>query len=403
MAFFENKTSGIGVDISDQSIKVAEVLLRDGSASILALGAAALTPNTLQRGRIRDPAALAAALVRACESAKPRPITLPAPLVCGFPETEVYSFVLSVEPQETEDSGILAYRAALSSLPIYEDDLAVFSATLVASAEVRHILVVGTSKETLREWQGFFSAAGIAPVGFGLESQALFGGFFPLPPPGPLCLIDIGAVLTSVSVFDEAGGPWQSDTLAFGGDMITEAIAEAFRKTREEAEAYKRQPWILEPESRALQVIVRSLEPLARSARDVCAMFRSGFGRDVEAIVLAGGGSRLAKLDAYLCANLRKRVVAGALPFGEGGAGRTVFAEAVGLARRCAAYEKGPSDGEIVVAPPAYLKAAAEAKAAPQFSREPPRPVPLPHAPSSFVRKEGMDIWDKVLYGFTRG
>ena len=125
-------------------------------------------------------------------------------------------------------------------------------------------------------------------------------------------LLDFGHVRTNVSIV-RGGNAIAARTIRRGGEHLTAAIAKAFAADTERAELAKRNEAFLvspgRPATTPLQtkldsVLREALAPLLRDLKQTLASFRAGNRFDIDALLVVGGGGRLAGLLPFLEAEL---------------------------------------------------------------------------------------------------
>jgi len=125
-------------------------------------------------------------------------------------------------------------------------------------------------------------------------------------------VIDFGHTRTNVC-FVRAGDPVYARTIRRGGEHLTAAIAKAFNADLERAEQAKRSDAFLASPGRLAttplevkldSVLREALAPTIRELRQTLASFRAGNRFDLDALLVVGGGGRLAGLLPFLEAEL---------------------------------------------------------------------------------------------------
>jgi type IV pilus assembly protein PilM len=125
-------------------------------------------------------------------------------------------------------------------------------------------------------------------------------------------VLDFGHLRTNVC-FVRAGDPLSARTIRRGGEHLTAAIAKAFNADAARAEQAKRgDAFLVSPGRPAttplgvkLDTVLReALAPTIRELRQTLASFRAGSHFDVDALLVVGGGGRLAGLLPFLEAEL---------------------------------------------------------------------------------------------------
>jgi Tfp pilus assembly PilM family ATPase len=125
-------------------------------------------------------------------------------------------------------------------------------------------------------------------------------------------VLDFGHQRTNIC-FVRAGDPIYARTIRRGGEHLTAAIAKAFNADLERAEQAKRSDAFLVSPGRPAttplgvkldSVLREALAPTIRELRQTLASFRAGNRFDVDALLVVGGGGRLAGLLPFLEAEL---------------------------------------------------------------------------------------------------
>jgi type IV pilus assembly protein PilM len=186
---------------------------------------------------------------------------------------------------------------------------------------VVHGLLIAAIKESVLTNVNAVRQAGLSPVQVDLVPFALTRVLVrSRATTGAVALIDIGASTTHVVV--TAGGvPQFVRMIAVGGDDLTRALTTKVELSPDDAEAAKRArgysgaPVNSALEKRTAEVINENVAELLNSLRNTIAYFvNTRNSEPVEAVVLTGGGARLAGLPEALSALLRIEVVP-VLPF----------------------------------------------------------------------------------------
>lgn len=112
-------------------------------------------------------------------------------------------------------------------------------------------------------------------------------------------LIDVGAARTNLAVL-EAGRPVFARTVLRGGNELTQALSTAFGATLEQAEEAKRSRGAVNHtgfvpkdaiEARMGEVLRGALAPLVRDVRQTLTSYRGQYQREVDRMLLVGGGA----------------------------------------------------------------------------------------------------------------
>jgi Tfp pilus assembly PilM family ATPase len=126
-------------------------------------------------------------------------------------------------------------------------------------------------------------------------------------------VIDFGHLRTNICIVRD-GNAVYARTIKRGGELLTKAIAQAFNADMDRAEQAKRgEAFLVSPGRPAtspltvkLDAVLReALTPTLREIKQTLASFSASARRDVDALLVVGGGGRLAGLLPYLEAELQ--------------------------------------------------------------------------------------------------
>ncbi|WP_428087481.1 cell division protein FtsA [Candidatus Thioglobus sp.] len=143
-----------------------------------------------------------------------------------------------------------------------------------------------------------------------------------------VCLLDIGAAVSNISVFFQ-GGAVYSHVFKFGGNTVTEAIAQAYNTSFDEAERLKLAYGVLQPEATLKDCLVEFkqldlndkrylslyelISIIESSYKEVCGLIKKRLkaeklDRALKAgFVVIGGGSKIENCENFLLKEFRMR------------------------------------------------------------------------------------------------
>jgi len=286
----------VGIDIADHTIEIAEISGGPNDFSVSKLSRVKIASGVVEKGRIKNAEYLKKAIILGLEKASPGPIQTKK-IILGLPESQVYvhNFVLSDRDESIE---MKIRQEALRNIPIREERL-IYAFKLVNEKEV---LLLATSKDVLLEWQEFFKKIGITIDYFDFEPLAIFRGIFHTPSQKPVCIVDIGAVTTNISIFNESNlfCSWQ---LQLAGEDFTEEIASSLGLSEKSAEEKKLQLGIADETNQIFLILTKQLESITKSVKKALQYSKDKLGINVDTIIFVGGSSKLKGLLPYLKAS----------------------------------------------------------------------------------------------------
>jgi type IV pilus assembly protein PilM len=305
------KNSAVGLDIADRSIEIIELETGsvEGEYNVASAGRIALPEGIVERGRIKNGKRLSDALAALFAQSRPKPIENKT-VVFGIPESQLYIQIFDLPVHNKEDRDTLVRKEAETSVPLEADDLLFSYTALAETRSGAEILLVATSKKVLQEWQQFFEGAGITVSHFDAETLAIARGLFMERPTAPTCVVDIGALSTTIAIFDKKGLR-SSYSVPYAGESITNEIAKELGISLSEAEDQKVQIGLSRQGERIFFIIVKALQPIVGAIKQTIDYYKQKAGKEIEGVVLMGGTSKLKGLEGYLKEQITQQVRVG--------------------------------------------------------------------------------------------
>lgn len=295
-----------GIDISDYSVELLE-LKKTGTMFEVASYARKLLPGGIVGdGDIKDKGAFVNSLGNLVEDAKPRSPSVKG-VIASLPESKtfihVFTFPSDLRPKEISEA---VENEAQKLIPVGKNDV-YFDIRLGEKREKgRDVLYAACPKHIVNGLESVFASAGFDLVALDLESASVAravveGGALP---PGPICIIDVGARTTNITIYED--GLIRFSTVFFmGGLHLTQELSHKLGVLPEKAEVLKRTIG-LNPEKeggKVMLVLQNLLKDLAGEVRHVRELHEKKSRQKIQTGFLAGGGSLLPGLVDYLTTN----------------------------------------------------------------------------------------------------
>ncbi|MFH0891873.1 MAG: pilus assembly protein PilM [Candidatus Falkowbacteria bacterium] len=297
-----NKKS-FGLDISDYSIEAVVLEETASGIGVSASGRITLEPGIVERGRIKDGEKLKKALAEVLAKAGLDP-SESREWVFGLPESLVFTHVFAIENFNEREADKIMAQEIENAIPFRKSDL-VYSYKTFAGASPGNkttAFIAAAPKEEISEWRSFFEKAGQSAKIFDIESLAVFRGMFERYPEEPVCLVDIGAVTSLVSIFTSLGLTY-SYIINAAGKNISYQLASGLDIGFTEAEKIKVE-YGLSPRGdypAAAGIIRNILEKIFKEIKNNIDYFNNEYGfPPVKDIIVTGGTSRLAGFSEYI-------------------------------------------------------------------------------------------------------
>lgn len=213
----------IGVDISDTSLKYIHFRKDSRSGMKLELrdwGSIDIADGVLRRGNIKEVAKLADALKEVKAKTRAQYIRV------SLPEERAYLFETEIERGTPfkEIRGLLEFRLE-ENVPLSPRD-AFFDYDVVLDdlqTGVYRVLVTVYARDTILGYYEACRAAGVTPVGFEVEAQAIARATLPRGDKGTHMIVDFGKTRTGVGIVHR-GSLMYTSTIDIGGNELSTAL-----------------------------------------------------------------------------------------------------------------------------------------------------------------------------------
>lgn len=297
------------IDISDQSIKYGELKIGIHGLRLGCYGQSKIPEGIIEFGKIKDEKRLIDIL---------KTLRIKEDLFfvrVSLPEEQMYLFNFSLPKIDGIDLKEAILLQLEEYIPIKAED-AFFDYDILSQTESTVLLqVVAIAKEVIENYVSVFKEAGLVPVSFELESQAIARAVIKENDDSSIMIIDFGHIHTGISIVS-CGRVLFTSTINMGSSMLTDTIAKNFSISFEEAEKMKCSYIInsLDIPSEVFSVILSGLSVL-RDEINKYLLFWATHNDEIKQkhipvtkIILCGGGSNVSGLADYLSASIKIKV-----------------------------------------------------------------------------------------------
>lgn len=320
MGFLRPFRNAMGIDVSDQVLRMVQLVPRGHAFTLRSISARPLPEGVIVEGEIRNPAKAAEVLRDLVQKPSHRHPTTKSATLC-LPERKTFTKIIDV-PRRTEGTFEAALREALAeNIPLKLDeayvDWQVIPTAIQKPKSVR--VIVAVAPQLLVE--GFLSMcqlAGIVPVVLEPESAALCrSALDATPSPGSHLIVDLGATRTGL-IITETDLVAYSSTMSLSGNGLTQVLQTKLGLSADEAEQAKRICG-LDPK-RGKGAVKETLEPefrpLFQRMLEVIGFYEEHAPKEakVQDITLVGGGARLSFLPELVQSTMSLPVHVGSWP-----------------------------------------------------------------------------------------
>ena len=306
----------VGIDISDLSVKVAEIERKGSHCRILSLGSAPIPSGAMRDGEIKDRSAVVSAIRKAILLAGPKKITSKK-IVCSMSDRKAFSRLVSLKSDDTVNiEG--AVRESLNQrlatpLEHFYYNWKIVGNQFLKKDDSTNILITAISKFLADDLAQIAKEAGLHFEAFEAESVANSRSLLGTSGKSKMrMIVDIGDRKTTMAAFRE-GIPCFVSSVPICGQSMTLNIAGSLGISQKEAENMKMTHGIASPVEGdvLLKILVPMVDVLGNEIKNAiqCITRDLGYSSDVHEIVLAGGGAATKGLSKYLANMTGCRVV----------------------------------------------------------------------------------------------
>ena len=225
--------ASFAIDISDQSIKYGKLFRTNSGLHLKNYGKMEIGPNIVNSGKIENPNELVNALKKIKDKEKMDFIRV------ALPEEQIYLFTLSLPKmnwKELKESILLQLE---EHIPIQASNTVFDFEVLEEVGSSLIVQVVATPVDLIESYMSVFEQAGLTPISFELEAQAIARCVVKRDSEETLMIVDFGGTRTGISIISNRQVLFTA-TVDVGGNMLTEMIMKCFGISNKEAENIKK-------------------------------------------------------------------------------------------------------------------------------------------------------------------
>jgi type IV pilus assembly protein PilM len=296
-------------DISDESIKYGELSISSSGFKLIKFGKEKISEGVLVSGKIEN----SKKLIDILKNIKKREKINFARI--SLPEEQMYVFTISLPQMNGQDLREMIYLQIEEYIPLKATEIIFDYDTLFEDDKSTIVEVSAIPKDVMEVYLRVFKEAGLTPVSFEIEAQAIARAVIPRGEKSTVMIVDFGYNRTGVSI-SHNGNILFTTTLDIGGFNLTEMLAKNFSLSFEKAEEMKRS-YGLSTTAKVNDIFSIILNGISVLHDELDKQYiywkthneNSGFSHEkIEKIILCGGNANLAGLAEYLEASMKIKV-----------------------------------------------------------------------------------------------
>lgn len=307
----------IGVDISDTSLKyigLTKSYKADQSYSLSKWGEIDISSGILDRGQVLNQKGLVEVLKEFKSKTKAEFVRV------SLPEERAYLFETEIKKSTTENEihSILEFRLE-ENVPIPARE-AFFDYDVLesdTSDKAYRVVVASYARETILNYYDAFTEAGLTPISFEVEAQAMARSVIPTESRGAYMLVDFGKTRTGIGIVYN-GALMYTSTVDFGGANLSDTLRRVYgEKTEAEFTELKNTQGLTKQagDDQCYEALISGISVLKD---ELLARVEYWHGKDykradrrLQKIILCGGSSNLLGFPEYLSESLEIPAVRG--------------------------------------------------------------------------------------------
>jgi type IV pilus assembly protein PilM len=315
---FKFSKDAFGLDLSDLSVKVAQLERNGTELGVVSLGESEISVGSITDGEIIAKENVVSAIKKAMDRATPKKIKTKK-VICSLPESKGFLRIISLPfMSENEINEAIKWEIE-ANIPLPLDqvyyDWQLISKGLKKEKDKLEILVVAISKKTADQFLSVLDSAGLEPIGLDIESIAQARSLVDRSAMNETVLIvDIGDRRTSFSILTD-NVPCFTSSMSISSQYFTDAISKTLNISFEEAEKMKIQYGIGSPSEKdevflALEAVLENLYLEIKKTIDFY-LENLKYSFSVDRIILCGGGANTKGLVEYISGKLGQKIETG--------------------------------------------------------------------------------------------
>lgn len=328
--FLQRGKVPIGLDISNDSVKVVKLKKSDSKISLDAIGMTKISPEPLDEDALGAKQELAVKAIRNVLATQKIDAKKVRSSVSG--NSVVVRYLKLPFMSETELKDVIKFEAE-EHIPFDIEhviiDFQIIKETVEKDERMILVLLVASKEELIYDHMEVLRRAGVETTHINVDTFATEDALtYGVGEEDVIAIVDIGARMTNINVVENKVSCFNRDVLV-GGNDFTEAIRRELGVSFQEAEKIKEEEGvILLPEeitagahggggdrkgqiSYAIESVgTRLLDELERSFAYYYTQLPV-YRKNIDRIILSGGSAKLANLDNFLANGLGMSVVGG--------------------------------------------------------------------------------------------
>lgn len=322
MRFLDLKYGAFGLDVNDLSLKIVKLKKKRQGFVLESFNEAGIASGIIQDGVIKKEAVLSKIIKSACDTVKGKKLNTKY-VIASLPEKKSFLQVIQMPKMTEEELNLAIPFEAENYIPLPVNDVYLGFQVIPAIKDYLNyleVLIVATPKKIVDSYVSCFKKAGLVPLAFELESEAVARALVKKETnSSPLIIVDFGESNTNFVVFS-GGFVRFTCSIPISSQLLTKSMSESLGIDFHEAEKLKIEYGLSNKKysgsrrisgEKVSQIISPIIEDLVAQIRKYMDFYRDHSSYEYllpdgkkEKILLCGGGSELKGLADFISKKL---------------------------------------------------------------------------------------------------
>ncbi len=317
--FLSPKINSFGIDLSDLSIKIAQFKKYQGGFCLTSFGRSEIKNGLIENGEIKNEPELIQTIKEAVQKVKGEALKTKY-CVASLPEKISFLQIVKLPLMSAKELAEAIKWELETHIPLSKDEVYYDWQVVNKKAEDHLDVLLGVMpKKTVDPYLSVLKKAGLKPLVFEIEPVATARALIKNScSDNPLIIVDLGAKRTSLFIF-YGQAIYFTIELPVNSSMIVDALSQNLNISQDKALQIKMKVGLnmTHPRSRVYKEIQPLLLTLVEKIKAYIVFYNEhlrsvhGDNKDIERIILCGGGALMKELPEFLSGELSLSVEIG--------------------------------------------------------------------------------------------
>ncbi len=313
MSIFSDNLDAFGLDLSDRSIKVAQLKKNENGMYLYAYGRESVPKGLIEDGEIKNKEEVSRLIRKALLNSKPNSIKSRF-VVYSIPEPKGFVRIIRVPRVKEDEIREIVEQEAEQQFPIEISESYLDWQILSKDGETLSVLIAAVPRQLVDSYSSVLRAAGLRPVAAEIESIAITRSLIKENQSSrPILIIDLGKDRTSFIIFKNPAVQFTA-SIPVCGRELNRAVARKLGISEEEAEKIRKECG-LKREGKCAEIyeaVESSLLEMIAYIDKLTDYYKEHFeSEDISKVVICGGEARVEGINSFLSLKIKKEVEKG--------------------------------------------------------------------------------------------